>query len=309
MEKPSYISLTKYFNGEASKEVIDEVSSWSNVNQEEFNKLQSIWNEYGSLATSYQPDLNSAWDKIDERTNHPSHNWLIRIAAIIVLGIGVGWVIQSNWLSSSASKELYQASQENLIIKLKDETRVTLSAGSSLKLSDGFGDEVREVTLVGKGFFEVSKNESVPFNVRVDEMQVSVMGTAFEIDQQSHLIEVSVTEGKVSVEVANHKLELVENEKALFDPVNNALSKSQQMDKNHLAWKTKVLSFSNTSLEDFVSDLEIFYRVEIELDEKLINREITVEFNDQSLSEVFEIVQPTLGVKIDTLDDANFRIE
>ena len=309
MEKPSYIALTQYFKGEASKEVMDEVTSWQDTNQEEFSELQSIWDKYGSLATSYQPDVSAAWDKIDERTAHSNNPWIIRIAATIVLGIGIGWMIQSNWFSKDAAIESYHASNEKLIIELDDKTMVTLSPGSNILLTEGYGFENREVRLVGKGFFEVANNESLPFEVQVDKMTVSVLGTAFEVEQNPQLIEVTVTEGKVSVEVANDKLELVENEKALFDLVEETLIKSQEFDENHLAWKTLTLSFTNTRLEDFVSDLETFYSVEIEIVEELKDRRITAEFNNQPLSEVFEIVRATLGVKIDTLNDSNFRIE
>lgn len=309
MDKPSYISLTQFFKGDASQEVIDEVTSWQSVNQEEFNELQSIWKEYGSLAASYQPDLGSAWSKIDERTKSSSNVWIFRIAAIIVLGIGIGWMTQLDWFSQGASIETYYSLGENRIIELKDGTIVTLAPGSILTLDEEFGSDNRDILLEGKGFFEVFRNESLPLNVRVGEMKVSVLGTDFEIEQHLQLIEVVVTEGAVAVEVSTSKIELVENEKAVFDPVKATLIKSYEIDENHLAWKSLVLSFTNSTLENFASDLEAFYNAKIEIDAEHKDRRITAEFNNQSLAEVFEVVQATLDVKIDTLNSSHFRIE
>lgn len=310
MEKPSYLSLTQYFKKEASKEVIDEVTSWKESHKEDFKELQSIWEEYGSLATSYQPDLSAAWSKIDERTRQSNtKHWVFRLAAMIVLTIGIGWIIQSYWVASVTSLRYYQATNENRIIVLEDESIVTLSPGSSMSLAESFGSKNREIALVGKAFFEIERNESIPFKVHVDSMKISVLGTAFEVAQNSRSIKVTVVEGKVAVKVANDETELNENEKVIFNSSTKTLIKSSQINENHLAWKSLVLSFSNTILKDFASDLEDFYNVKIEIDEKLQNRQITATFNNQSLLEVFEVVQATLGVKVDTLSNDHFKVE
>lgn len=311
-EKPSYISLTQYFKGEASEADINKIKAWGEVNKDEFNQLQSIWDKYGSLATSYTPDLSKAWDKIDERTqssNGTSFRWITRIAAVLVVVIGVGWMLQSGWLSASSPLQTYQATNENLVVDLVDQTSVTLSPGSSLTTEAGFGLENRRVELTGKGFFEVEKDESLPFVVNVGELNVSVLGTSFQVDQSADLIKVIVTEGKVDVRAADNVVVLNKYERAFFDRSASTLIKSDKINENQMAWKSLVLKFSNVTLLEFAEDLEDFYGIDIDVADGLQTRRITAEFNNQTLSEVFEIVQATLTVNIDTLDRSRFRIE
>jgi len=139
IEKPSYITLVQYFKGEASREEVGEVTSWQQENVEEFKELQSIWNQYGSLATTYKPDLDLAWSEIDNRTQSARPNWILRIAAMLAVGLGLAWIIQQNWLSSPGEPHFYQASNENLTIELAHQTVITLAAGSSLEVEDGDG--------------------------------------------------------------------------------------------------------------------------------------------------------------------------
>ena len=52
-----------------------------------------------------------------------------------------------------------------------------LNAGSRLTYSQGFGVDNRKLELDGEGYFEVYRNENIPFVVKSKDLEVEVLGT------------------------------------------------------------------------------------------------------------------------------------
>lgn len=84
---------------------------------------------------------------------------------------------------------------------LPDGTAVWLNAGSKLSYSQGFGIDNRDVRLEGESYFEVSRNENLPFCVKTKEVKVRVLGTKFNFRnyQDDNEAVVNLLEGKVSL--------------------------------------------------------------------------------------------------------------
>ncbi|MEM6831358.1 MAG: FecR domain-containing protein, partial [Bacteroidota bacterium] len=221
---------------------------------------------------------------------------------------GMGWLYQAYTSSSNESPRSFLATNENLSINLTDGTSVILSPGSSLEVAEGFGEHRRSVYLKGKGFFDVEK-DPLAFEVHLNEVRVLVHGTSFQVAEDQGQTEVIVKEGVVTVQAPQKEVTLVANEQVSFTSATSEWRKTGPVSENQFAWKTRVLTFSKTAMTDFARDLGKYYEVAIEVDEDLVNRQITTRFNDQSLAEVFEVVQVTLGVKVDTIGARHFRIE
>ena len=77
---------------------------------------------------------------------------------------------------------------------LPDGTEVTLAPGSKLSYSE---KSPRNTALEGKAYFEVARDEAVPFEITADGAFVRVLGTKFMVDAGSSVKEVFVTEGMV----------------------------------------------------------------------------------------------------------------
>src|SRR5205085_10936617 len=67
-------------------------------------------------------------------------------------------------------------------IVLADGSKVWLNAASSLRFPASFYGNERNVELTGEGYFEITKNAAKPFHVKVNDMQVEVLGTHFNIN-------------------------------------------------------------------------------------------------------------------------------
>jgi hypothetical protein len=81
---------------------------------------------------------------------------------------------------------------------LPDSTRVWLNANSSLTYFDNYGEENRKTRLSGEGYFKVKRDEAQPFVVNTAEAMVNVLGTSFNVKEDSTgAIILTVAEGKV----------------------------------------------------------------------------------------------------------------
>lgn len=90
-------------------------------------------------------------------------------------------------------------------IELDDGSRVQLDSQSAISVEfDGNRREVR--LLSGQAFFEVTPDQSRPFRVDADNLQITVTGTAFNVSVRPSQLTVAVQHGSVRVAEGNQTL-------------------------------------------------------------------------------------------------------
>jgi transmembrane sensor len=93
-------------------------------------------------------------------------------------------------------------------LTLPDGTRVWLNAASAITYPTAFQEKERQVEVTGEVYFEVAKNASQPFKVRVkDREDVEVLGTSFDVNAYPDETDIRTTllEGSVRVTAASTK--------------------------------------------------------------------------------------------------------
>ncbi|HXO76568.1 MAG TPA: FecR domain-containing protein [Puia sp.] len=78
-------------------------------------------------------------------------------------------------------------------VTLADGTKVWLNALSKLRFPNEFSGSDRTVDLTGEAYFEIAKDKSRPFMVRVNGVQVQVLGTSFNVNAYSDESEIKTT--------------------------------------------------------------------------------------------------------------------
>lgn len=165
-------------------------------------------------------------------------------------------------------------------VRLPDGTFVMLNAGSRLTYPEKFIGKNREVALSGQAFFDVHKDSEHPFIVKTKDMNVTALGTSFEVfsfdcDKSMEAILLS---GKVKVETKNPTGEevtgeyiLKPNEKLTYAA--NGKVAIEQVDANsYSAWRVGGrLSFKNEKLSMILPRLEKWYGQKIHCSEKIAN--------------------------------------
>ena len=86
-------------------------------------------------------------------------------------------------------------------VSLSDGTTVRMGPNSQLIYPKSFDGKTRDVELKGQAFFDVAKDWERPFTVHTKNMDVTALGTAFEVfnyDSESKL-ETILLNGKVKI--------------------------------------------------------------------------------------------------------------
>ncbi len=132
-------------------------------------------------------------------------------------------------------------------LTLSDGTVVFLNADSKLRFPVKFGDTKREVELEGEGYFEVTRNEKVPFIVKTSRMDVLVLGTKFNISayEDDSITMTTLVQGSVRVTASDNGMSVVlqPNEQAELEHGGNILQVSEVDASFATAWKDGRLRF------------------------------------------------------------------
>ena len=149
-------------------------------------------------------------------------------------------------------------------LTLPDGTKVWVNAESSIRYPIHFVKS-RIVELTGEAYFEVKKDDKMPFIVKVGDKKVRVLGTKFNIlAYKSEPMFTTLVEGKVNIQVKSRTLDLKPNEQAEIAVDNSMITVRQVNATMYSSWATGVFEFEDTSLKDIMSQLSRWYNVKIE---------------------------------------------
>lgn len=177
-------------------------------------------------------------------------------------------------------------------VTLPDQSKVWMNSNSKLVYRNGVNN-TREVKLIGEAFFKVEKDKNRPFIVSVNNIQVEVLGTSFNVKarQGSEIIETSLVEGSIKLsgsELSQDYL-LKPNEKAIYSNSSKSLKIELTDNEVETAWKDNKLQFKSERFADVISGLEEWYGVKIiSKCPKIENDLMSGAFKNESLETVLE---------------------
>lgn len=317
------LTLIRYLQKQTSEEENKMIESWlilSRDNQHHLNGLKKLWQSRASVDDFDLIDTAGDWEKVKSRIENVGHkpitkklnstfSLIVRIAAIIVLAVGITFLLRYYLLTEPEmifhSTEINQSE-----ILLSDGSKVYLNKHSEISYPEKFSRKERVVNLKGEAYFEVSKNEKKSFIVHTtNNAVVKVLGTSFNIntDTISSIVTVHVTTGKVAFYKADeveNKAILTKNEKAVLE--DDIISKSVIENPNFLSWKTGILEFKNSQLTSVVDQLAEFYKQTILINDQSIGDfKYTSTIDNQPLEEVLDEIKLVFNldymVKSDTI--------
>ena len=185
--------------------------------------------------------------------------------------------------------------------QLPDGTVVCLNAGSKLSYSQDFGIRDRLINMVGEGYFEVARNEQLPFSVCSDHLQVRVLGTRFNLRDYPEDADatVSLAEGSVALHTLaapEEEIRLRPDQRASLDKGSGRLTVENYDSATSIQWTDGRLVYDGESLGTIIRDLERNYSITIEVsDESLLGLHFYGAFlrQEQSLTEILDALTAT----------------
>ncbi len=156
-------------------------------------------------------------------------------------------------------------------IVLADGTKVWLNAASSLQYPVAFNGNERRVLLNGEAYFEVAKNKSKPFIVQVKDVNVTVLGTHFNImsyDDEDR-IATTLLEGSVNIAKAGvSKLILPGQQMRFYKSGKNELKDNADIEQA-VAWKNGKFNFADADIKTIMRQLSRWYNIDVVYDAQL----------------------------------------
>ncbi|SIQ76939.1 FecR family protein [Maribacter ulvicola] len=182
-------------------------------------------------------------------------------------------------------------------IVLSDGTKVHLNAGSTLTYPTVFTDASRRVVLTGEAFFEVKHEKNRQFIVNVQNLDVKVYGTKFNVTDyyEDKQTEVVLVEGSVGLSSTESKRDVKEmflepGYMGVYNKYDKSLNNKKVNTALYTSWLKGNLVFRNVSFASIIQKLERHYNVviinnNIDLANEKFNA--TIETKHETIEEVF----------------------
>lgn len=150
-------------------------------------------------------------------------------------------------------------------LTLPDGTKVWLNAASSIHYPTAFNGKERRVEISGEVYFEVAKNEKMPFYVKSGIQETEVLGTHFNINAYTdeNAISTTLLEGSIRVNYTGHTSVIVKPGQQTQLTDNIKIIDDADMDQA-IAWKNGVFAFNQADIPTVMRQLSRWYNVEVE---------------------------------------------
>ncbi|MBN9379753.1 MAG: FecR domain-containing protein [Chitinophagaceae bacterium] len=159
------------------------------------------------------------------------------------------------------------------LVTLSDQTKVWLNRGAVLYVSRNYAVE-RRVLLKGEGYFDVARDEQHPFTVWADNLQTTVLGTAFNIDNNpvQSAIHISLVKGSIKVQHTGDTAAVIlsPGQMVRADRRSGDIPVSRIGVPDIASWVNGDLVLDQLPLSEALQKLEVCYGITIRADASLL---------------------------------------
>jgi transmembrane sensor len=254
----------------------------SEANRLAFERCTDTWQDVALVTLSTYAtasELNSVPSKRQSAWLQGGMRWALVMAVVVVTWSVL--IAQQPW----RDVERYSTGVgEQRIVVLRDGSRMSLNTGTRVRVE--FASAQRTVGIDGgEALFEVAKEASRPFVVRVGGSEVVALGSVFSVrftgktKDVGDLVAVTLIEGRVTVRAASEvahglappqPLSMTAGERVqIAEAVGAAPRATTQVDRPRIdqviAWKRNEAVFDDAALADAVSEMNRYSRTPLVL--------------------------------------------
>lgn len=286
MNRPSDNQIEKVLAGLATPEEAREVAKWFATDEgsayisNNFDaEINSIPLEDADLLIDHSVPSEKMFQKINARIRSKLiRRWTFRAAAVLlplvlILGLYLHLNTRVDIFGAGEYAEIYVPKGERMQMIFQDGTKVYINSDSYMRYPRKFGISERTVELKGEAYFVVAKNKNRPFVVNLNGPSIRVLGTSFNVEAypENDDIKVNLDEGRIN-------LKLLSDVEVPVSPgecvVYNKNTKSYRVNRNtdtgaSSVWKSNVISFKDTPLDEVFSRLSRWYNVDFEVEDDI----------------------------------------
>lgn len=273
--------LYRYFNNQTSQEENIQIMEWaesSDENKKSFEEERLIWM---ALLMYSKPQVKKVAKPLSRRLVYGICGAVAAIALVIL----TLFPTISDSLDSEFSNVVNVPSGQRVEVILPDGTAVWLNSNTRLEYPSCFGTGCREVKLSGEGYFDVVRNEELPFVVHTSKYDVEVLGTVFNViayEGSSIPFETALISGSVKIRSETDESFIVLKERqCAVELADGSLQLNSFRDASQFSWKDGVLSLTDVTFSELINEFSHYYGVSITLDNpELSNKRCTGKFRN-----------------------------
>jgi len=345
MDQEMMEKVQLFVTGELDEGAHEEVLEWIASGHENLRYYYGLHTairaaEYYRSGKKY--NMERVWSRLNHRielagnTRKVNFRALFRVAASLLMLVTTYTVFHQirAYKQSPSVSEVYNIIESpfgsRARVFLPDSTYVVLNAGSTLKYPvDFLAGKSREVYLSGEGFFKVTKHKYSEFVVKVGDIHITALGTAFNVKAypEEEVIEATLVEGLLKIHQdqsqekaiflrPNEKISFVKKESGILSekvtaadrepaaPVQlqRILVRKIQVERSidpvpEVSWKDNEWVIRGETMEELAVMLGRRYNMEIELgDEKVGDFRFSGKLKDETLEQVLYAICSTAPV-------------
>lgn len=312
------ILIGKVLSGNATNSEVEGLLVWRNTdekNEKFFIEMKKNWDLGSSVYNKIDVDkarelvksrLIQQFSKSAKQNNRFISIWQ-KVAAVLIIPL----ILFSVWQFNEGVEEVAENHRFELIASkgqlsqcvLPDGSYVWLNGGSSIVYKASQFQKERIVELKGEGYFEVAKNEEVPFKVHTANSMVKVYGTKFNVNgYKNGRVVVTLEEGKVGVssEIGSEPSVFINPGEQAVIRTDGSIKKQYVTDTElFTSWKERKLVFRNENLGTIAEQLENIFDVKIHFKDtacKEYRYRGTIQY-ENSIFHTMEILELTSDIK------------
>jgi transmembrane sensor len=293
---PEHIAtiLEKHLKGVPDSAEMEVLEHWRMEKEEHellYQQLVKLWQESGVILEEPVYDTDKAWNKLDLALGHgkgSQRNNIRRMTRLLVAACLTGVLVLAGWMFFS-KQDVTIVATNNKQLTLPDGSVIVLRNGATISFPKTFNE--RSVTLSGEAFFDVKQDKDHPFRIQTTRSTVEVLGTSFTMNSTSRYDRLVVATGKVaftSKEGTERRIITYREAATLND---KGFDVTTVKDSNYLSWRTGILKFDNTPIDEVAAELSSYYNLYIQPDSAIMKYTITAKFDHQPVEEVLEEIK------------------
>ncbi len=294
--------------------------------------LKEKWEDYTDLVdegTHTAPDFGQLYQSIQRYQANSDTNaggnvfagrWMQYAAAVVLAFMLLGSMLyftgNMDFLSGTvAMVEKSNERGQRSAITLPDGSRVWLNASSSIRYPKQFKGNLRLVELEGEAFFDVVHHARKPFHVKVEDLTVQVLGTAFNVKAypDENNIQTTLLRGKVGL-VPKHQTDqprivLRPNQQANYQKSSHTIALEEVNAQRYALWTKGRIAFDNTPLREMIPTMERWFDVDFVVNNaELLDERYTITLTDESVNDFLLLLEKTTEVTY-TIDQHTIYLE
>lgn len=302
--------IETFLGNDMPREVQQRFAGWLRdpaSRDEKERELEAYWN---GLDAEERPGRERKLERLHEAIRRDERFRIRRVwrnvaavAAVLLFVAGTNYIVMKDYLRTKVQTNIVTSAHDKGEYILPDGTQIWLNAGSVLRYYGDLKGRRRVVELSGEGFFKVRHDENRPFILQMNDMNIEVLGTEFDVINYEEFATTEAILCRGSIRAYGGRLPapvtLKPGDRLVFDRKSGRASRSVVSTQNYSQWMGGSLSFDDTPLGDILTNLERWYAVEIDAPDEWAQR-VRMSFKldrNENISEILKAM--SLVVEMD----------